>query len=95
MVPLAGAASPASTLVNVVFPAPDGPTKATVSPRCKVNEMSVTAGSEADRCWKLTCSNASDVSSRSGVGCAGFASFGILRMSSYTLSDASVSLVRA
>ena len=37
------------------------------------------------------CSNASALSSRRGVGFAGFASLGILRMSSYTLSDASVS----
>ena len=42
--------------------------------------MSLTAGDDADWCWKLTRSNASVRRSASGVGFAGFASFGICRI---------------
>ena len=47
--PAAGT-GPTSSLTSVVLPAPDGPTKAIVSPRPTSNEMSVSAGDDADWC---------------------------------------------
>ena len=50
MRPDPGGYSPTSSFTSVVFPAPDGPTKAIVSPRRAPNVMSLTAGDVADWC---------------------------------------------
>ncbi len=42
--PALGKSNPASILSVVVFPAPLGPRKATISPRARAKETSVTAG---------------------------------------------------
>jgi hypothetical protein len=54
----AGGYSPTSSFTSVVLPAPEGPTKAIVSPRATLKEMSVSAGDDAVWCWKLTWLNA-------------------------------------
>ena len=47
---------PTSSFTRVVFPAPDGPTKAMVSPRRPLNETSASAGADALRCVNATSS---------------------------------------
>ena len=78
-------------MTSVVFPEPEGPTKARVSPRSTANETSISAGAEAVWWVKLTSSKVRDSSSPRRTGFAGFASTGVARIDWKTSSDASVS----
>src|SRR6266705_3480809 len=91
MSPDCGGYSPTSSLTSVVFPAPDGPTNAIVSPRATQNEMALRAGAEADECWKETSSNRRLSREVNATGCSGVDCTGNLRMASKFSSDASVS----
>ena len=64
----------------MVFPEPEGPTKATVSPRSTSNETPVSAGAAAVWWVKPTFSNSSEPSYPNAWGLAGFASRGRSRI---------------
>jgi hypothetical protein len=67
-------------LTSVVFPDPDGPTNATVSPRSIAKDTSCSAGVLAVWCVKVTRSKDSVRSSPTSIGSAGLGSGGMDRI---------------
>ena len=91
MRPWLGRYNPTRSFTSVVLPAPDGPTKAIVWPRCTSNETSDSAGCVVVACVKLTPSKARVRRSSTATGSTGLGSMGIRKIASKFSSDASVS----
>ena len=89
--PCKGWYKPTSNFTNVVFPEPEGPTKAMVSPLVVSKLILFSAFRLAVLCLKLTLSKVSVFTFSNNTGFSGLGSIGVLRIPLKLPSDTSAS----